>query len=190
MTVTKKRVKPGGIQELERVQAELEATKANLDQVNLFLEKIQNFSEVVTHAKDSLRDLFQRRSTLKDELTEINTEIRSLENLIDSSNDAMISVLEPGPAEFLPLFDKMEKANPKTHGRNAQLWRERPISVLRLSPIASQALIDAGVVFIGQLQDRVLEDPDQWWESIEGLDEVKAAAIADKLNDFVSKGGV
>ena len=187
--VTKAAKPKPSLQEIERLQAELETTRQNLASVNLFLEKVQNFSEVVSDARTTMKDLVTKRNTIKEELAEINDEIKSVQNLIDSSNDAMLSVLEPGPSKFMPLFDHMEKADPKTHGKNADQWREKPISVLRLSPAASSALIEHDIVFIGQLQDLILADPDGWSNDIPGLTDAMAAAIADKLTDFVKRGG-
>ena len=176
--------------QIEELQAELLETKAALGAVEGFLYRVQSFSEVVSEARKTMRELVARRTVLKDELAELSEEIRSCQNLIDSSNFAMLSIIEPGPEKFLPLFDTMEKADPKIHGRNAETWREQPVSVLRLSPAAATALIEAGVVFIGQLQDLVIAGPpDAWWKSINGVTEAAAAAIADKLSDFVSKGG-
>lgn len=181
---------PAHLQELDRLRAELAETKQTLATVTLFLDQVQNFSEVVSKARAELKDLTNRRSILKDELSELNEEIRSCQNLIDSSNDAMLSVIEPGPAKFLPLFDRMEPADVVAHGEGAEQWREKPVSVLRLSPMASTALIEAGVVFVGQLQDLILAGPaDSWWKSTPGLTDAMAAAIADKLNAFAMKGG-
>jgi hypothetical protein len=166
----------------------LENAKQELATMHRFLGKVQTFSDVVTEAKADLEGLKQREFQIKESLQEVREEIRTLKDLINSSNDGMLALLEPGPVEFMPLFDQMEKADPKTHGRNAEAWREKPVSVLRLSPAASHLLTEADIVFIGQLQDRILESPD-WWTDVEGMTEPMAAAIADKLTDFAKKGG-
>jgi hypothetical protein len=157
--------------------------------VQAFFVEIEKFSDIVHKAKHGLKGLLAQESELKDELSEVRAEIRSTKNLIESSNDGILQILEPGPAEFMPLFDRMEKATPEKHGKNATKWRERPVSVLRLSPLASSALIDADILFVGQLQDIILADPDEWWSETNGLTDAIAAAIADKLNDFIKKGG-
>lgn len=184
-----KKAKSGSDLGMEELRRQLDQAKAELTQVHKFFDRLQTFSNIVNTAKQQIGVLKTSEHKLKEQLSEVRSEIRSIENLIDSSNDGMLAVLEPGPSEFLPLFDTMEKADPDTHGVNAVDWREKPISVLRLSPVASNSLIEAGIVFIGQLQDRIIEDPDDWWQGIDGLNEVIAAAIADKLADFVSKGG-
>ena len=101
----------------------------------------------------------------------------------------MLALLEPGRIKFMPLFDQMEKASPTKHGTNAGKWRELPLSVLRLSPVSTSVLYEAAILFIGQLQDLILADPDDWWTEIEGLTAPIAAAIADKLAAFAKKGG-
>jgi hypothetical protein len=91
--------------------------------------------------------------------------------------------------KVLPLFDRMEPADPERHGENAQTWRLKPIAELRLSVKATQFLNDADIVAIGQLQDRVLASA-AWWESIDGFTAALAAAVADKLNDYIFRDGV
>lgn len=187
----KKRDKTGATTttEVQRLAVELQNAKEELTVVHRFLEKVQTFSDVVTEAKSQLAGLRLREHELKEELSEVRSDIRSIADLIASSNDGMLALIEPGPVEFMPLFDRMEAANPETHGPNAEQWREKPVAVLRLSPAASNLLTEADIVFIGQLQDRILENPEEWWQDVEGLTEPLAAAIADKLADFSSKGG-
>jgi len=83
----------------------------------------------------------------------------------------------------------MAKAEPKKHGTNAAKWRELPLSELKLSPMSTSLLYEAEILFIGQLQDKILAEPETWWEFIPGLTASIAAAIADKLSDFAKKGG-
>jgi hypothetical protein len=75
------------------------------------------------------------------------------------------------------------------HGESSGQWRKDPIATLRLSPIAHQSLIEADILFVGQLQDRVLENSDRWHEEIDGITGAMAAAIVDKLNDFIFNDG-
>ena len=171
------------------VQEDLERVKAELATVNRFLEKVQTFSTFVSEAKTELRDLKAEEREVADNLADIRDRIKSLKEAIDSSSDGMLALIEPGPAVFMPLFDQMEKASPTKHGTNAGKWREMSVSSLRLSPVATSLLYDAEILFIGQLQDRVLDDPADWWKEITGLTVSIAAAIADKLADFARKGG-
>lgn len=171
-----------------RLQTALDCALEELKVVHAFLSKVQTHSDVVTEAKRQRSELKESEFQLKEQLQEVRSDIRAVEQIIESSNDGMLAIIEPGPAEFMPLFDRMEKADPKTHGVNSKEWREKPISLLRLSPVASGLLIKCDILFIGQLQDRILDSP-EWWKEIGGLTEPIAAAIGDKLSDFVSKGG-
>lgn len=189
MTATAERPKAKKSAGSESLASELEDARAELAVMQRFLDRIQHFSEVVTEAKDQLKILQKEEAELKESLGRVRDDIKSVKELISGSADGMIKLIEPGPVAFLPLFDQMEKADPKTHGKNAAKWREEPVSVLRLSPMSTELLYAAEILFIGQLQDRILEDPQEWWKSVAGLTLSFAAAIADKLSDFASKGG-
>lgn len=189
MISTAERPKPKKSAGAESIASELEDARAELAVMQRFLDRIQHFSEIVSRAKDSLKQLQAEEADLREELSKVRDDIKSVKELISGSNDGIIKLIEPGPMAFLPLFDKMEKADPKTHGKNAAKWREEPVSVLRLSPTSTELLYAAEILFIGQLQDRILEDPQEWWKSVAGLTLSFAAAIADKLADFASKGG-
>lgn len=168
---------------------QLEQARTELATVNRFLEKVQTFSNVVGDAKAELHKLKQREREDAESLAELREQIKSLKQSIESASDGMIALIEPGPMKFMPLFDQMEKASTKKHGTNAAKWRELPLSELRLSPAATSILYEADILFIGQLQDRVLDNSEGWWNEIKGLTAPIAAAIADKLADFAKKGG-
>ncbi len=173
---------------VDKLQTELDEARQQLGAMTSFLSEVQKFSDIVTEAKSQLKDAREQEAQLKDELTEVRSHITDLKSMIDGTNNGMLAVLEPGPQKFMPLFDRMEPADTKLHGKNAQQWRELPLSKLRLSPVATNSLIEADILFIGQLQDRILEN-DEWWKDVDGITEPIAAAIADKLTDFVTKGG-
>ena len=190
-TATKRKQKSGSETQTggNSLVDELETAKAQLVTVNRFLEKIQTFSNVVGDAKAQLKEAKADEREVAEELAGLRDKIKSLKDLIDSASDGMLALIEPGPIKFMPLFDQMEKASPTKHGTNAGKWRELPLSVLRLSPVSTSVLYEAEILFIGQLQDLILADPDDWWTEIEGLTAPIAAAIADKLADFAKKGG-
>lgn len=188
-TATPKKPKPSDQRAATQMATELQNVKAELELVNRFLGKIQTFSDIVGEAKTKLNERRKDEAEIRQELNECRDDIKSLQELIEASNNGIISLIEPGPDKFMPLFDKMEKASPTKHGTNAGKWRERPISILKLSPTATNLLYEAEILFIGQLQDCILKDPAAWWEAIMGLTEPIAAAIADKLNAFAKKGG-
>ena len=58
---------------------------------------------------------------------------------------------------------------------------------LRLSLVATRALTDSDVMFVGQLQDRMLAAPAEWWKKFQGLTDASAAAIADQLAEFLKE---
>ena len=172
-----------------RLSEELAQVREELATVNRFLEKIHVFSVVMSDAKATLKELKEEEREVADHLSEIRDRIKSLKDSISSTSDGMIALIEPGPVKFMPLFDRMEKASPQKHGTNAVKWRELPLSALRLSPTSTSALYEAEILFIGQLQDKVLADPEGWWKDVPGITAPIAAAIADKLTDFSKKGG-
>jgi hypothetical protein len=193
MTATAAKRKPARGPETQTggntVVEQLAEARAELAMVHRFLGKIQQFSDVVADAKAELKELQAEEREVADHLAELRDKIKTLKQGIDCASDGMLQLIEPGPVKFMPLFDQMEKASPTKHGTNAAKWRELPLSALRLSPTSTSLLYEADVLFIGQLQDRVLEDPAEWWQKITGLTAPIAAAIADKLADFAKKGG-
>lgn len=168
---------------------QLEEAKTRLETMERFLERVQSFSDVMADAKSRLADMMMEEQSAEQELRAIRGKIRDLKEEISAASDGMLKILEPGPVKFMPLFDRMEKASTQKHGQNASKWREQPLSVLRLSPSSTTILYDAEILFVGQLQDRVLADPESWWFEVDGLSEAVVAAIVDKLNDFVARGG-
>lgn len=185
----KPKPRPGTRTGTDDIVEQLADARAELATVNRFLSKIQKFSDVVSDAKTTLKNLKTEEREVADRLAELREGIKSIKELIDSASDGMLALIEPGPIKFMPLFDQMEKASPTKHGTNAGKWREMPLSTLRLSPSSTSLLYEAEILFIGQLQDLILEDPTEWWETITGLTAPIAAAIADKLADFAKKGG-
>ncbi len=189
MTSTAERRAPKATTKNADIAQQLADARAELATVHRFLNKVQTFSDVVNDAKSELEKLKADEHKASEQLRELREQIKSLKELISSASDGMLAILEPGPIKFMPLFDQMEKASPAKHGTNAAKWRELPVSALRLSPTSAALLYEAEILFIGQLQDRVLDNPAEWWQSIEGLTAPIAAAIADKLADFAKKGG-
>lgn len=105
----------------------------------------------------------------------------------DGTKHALFMFLKPGPAEILPLFDRMEPANEKKHGVHSAEWRTEPVTALRLSLVATNLLAAVDLLFVGQLQDRIQASADEWWKSIEGVTAPMALAIGDRLNDFIAE---
>lgn len=113
--------------------------------------------------------------------------LKDLEALREGAEKSLVRFLRPQPGEILPLFDQMKDADETIHGQGASEWRKEPISALRISGKALELLTAADIYFVGQLQDRVMDDADKWWEKVTGLSEGIAAAIVDGLNEFIFK---
>lgn len=161
MTATAAKKKPGSGPETQTggnsVADQLAAARAELATVNRFLEKIQTFSNVVGDAKSELKELQEEEREVAEKLAELRDRIKQLKQSIDCASDGMLALIEPGPMKFMPLFDQMEKASPTKHGTNAAKWRELPLSTLKLSPVSTSLLYEADILFIGQLQDRIID---------------------------------
>jgi len=163
--------------------------RSQLERYEAFFAEIDSFVDYVKQERELLDIAVAKESELKAKYDHARKETRALRDSIAGSKDALFRLVEPGATKFLPLFDRMEPADPDKHGEKSDEWRNDPISALRLSPNTTSILIDADIVAIGQLQDIVLENPSDWWTSIEGITEAVAAAIADSLNDFIARDG-
>ena len=163
--------------------------RSELERYEAFFSEIEGFIGFVRTEREQLEEAIAEEAAAKERYTSAKARTRALRDSIAGAKDSLYQMIEPGPAKMLPLFDRMEPADPEKHGDHASEWRKDPIAALRLSPLATKALIDSDIVAIGQLQDRVLDNPDNWWESIDGLSDAIAAAIVDKLNDFVLRDG-
>ncbi len=143
---------------------------------------------VVASGVLSQSDIDKAEADLREELLgQAKDELAAARDARDGTKHALFMYLKPGPTEIMPLFDRMEKADEEKHGANAKEWRTESVSALRLSIAATQILTAADVMFVGQLQDRMQEDPETWWEKIEGLSQAMALAVADRLNEFIEE---
>ncbi len=166
--------------DVESLQKQLDAYEEVFGEVQHFTDLIAKQEIEIKEAQVAMLDAKAAYDAAREALNEAN-EAR------DGTKHALFMFLKPGPAEILPLFDRMEEADENKHGSRADEWRREPISALRLSLIATNLLTAADVIFVGQLQDRILAAPDEWWESIESLTLPIAMAIADRLNEFINE---
>lgn len=149
-------------------------------EVGHFVELIARQESEIAAAQTAMLDAKEKYERLRDEFNQAR-EAR------DGTKHALFMFLKPGPAEIMPLFDRMEPADEEKHGAHSDEWRKEPVSALRLSLIATNLLSAADVLFVGQLQDRIQAAAAEWFATIEGLTAPMAAAIADKLNDFIAE---
>lgn len=160
-----------------------------VEKYEAMFEEISGFFDFYHREAGELKDAELAVAETKAAYESAKAQAQSIRDAIAGTKDALFRFLEPGAVDFLPLFDRMEPADKKKHGEHAAEWRKDPISALKLSPIANKLLIDAEIILVGQLQDMVLAAPGEWWERIDGLTASVAAAIADKLNDFIFRDG-
>lgn len=163
--------------------------RSQVERYEAFFADINSFIDLVKNDRLQLSAAVAREAELKEEYDAARAATRAIRDSISGSKDALFRLVEPGATKFMPLFDRMEPADPEKHGEHSVEWRKDPVTALRLSPIATEALIQADIVCVGQLQDAVMNNPDTWWEKFDGLTSAIAAAIADKLNDFIFRDG-
>lgn len=183
--ITKTKPKP----KTQSKQPDIEQLLATIEIYEQKFGEIDSFLHFVRNQRDELQEKTVRMHEAKEAYDSIKAEVNELRDSISGAKDSLFRMLEPGVMEFMPLFDRMERADPDKHGDHADQWRRDPISALRLSSQAATLLIDNDIVVVGQLQDRVLDAPEEWWERINGLTAAVAAAILDKLNDFIYRDG-
>lgn len=162
------------------LQKRIDAYEQVFDEVQHFIDLIHKQDGEITEANVVMLAAKEEFERTKDLLSQAR-------DARDGTKHALFMYLRPGPSEILPLFDRMEEADEEKHGANSTEWRKEPISALRLSLVATNFLTAADVIFVGQLQDRVQADGEGWWEKIEGLTAPVAAAVADRLNDFINE---
>ena len=172
-----KKKRPADVDTLQKLVEKYEEV---FDEVTGFIRLIGLQEEEIETRARAMVEAKEKYEAARDELS-------AAKEGRDGTKHALFVFLRPGPTKILPLFDRMEQADEEKHGANAEEWRKEPISALRLSLVVTNVLTAADVVFVGQLQDRVQEDAAGWWEKIEGLTAPMAAAVADKLNDFIAE---
>lgn len=163
--------------QLKSLRGAVERYEALWDEVNVFLEFVRN-------QRDEQKEADLKVAETKAAYEAAKAEAAAVRDTISGAKDSLFKMLEPGTPEILPLFDRMEPADEEKHGANAEEWRKEPIAALRLSPRATELLLAADVILVGQLQDRIQANAD-WWESIDGMTLAVGMAIADRLNDFI-----
>ena len=166
---------------------EAETLQLQIDKYEELFGEVAQFITLIARQESEIAEKQQVVYATKEKFERAKGELQEARDARDGTKHALFMFLKPGPAEILPLFDRMEVADEKKHGKAATQWRTEPITALRLSLVTASLLADAGVMFVGQLQDRTQAEPEKWWEQIEGLTAPVALAIADKLNDFIKE---
>ena len=147
-------------------------------------EQLAIFTDSIAAADAELREAKAEEAKAKDAYESARDIRKAIEDSRDGAKSALLRFVTPSHGEFMPLFDTMDEPDEQVHGKNCTEWRKEPLSSLRLSIPAFNALTEADVVLVGQLQDRVLTGK-AWFESIPGISVGMASAIEDRLNDFI-----
>lgn len=176
-TTKKKSKKPDDVESLRRL----------VDQYQGIFDEVEHFVALIKRQDDEVHEKQTLVFEAKENYESLKADLAQAKDARDGTKHALFTYLKPGPTEILPLFDRMEEADEEKHGANSDEWRKEPISALGLSLAATEILTAADIVFVGQLQDRVQADAEQWWEKIEGMKAPTAAAILDLLNDFIAE---
>lgn len=164
-----------------------EAVQKLLAQYEQVFGEVSHFIDLIGRQETEIAEKQQVVYATKEKFESAKSNLADAREARDGTKHALFMFLKPGPAEIMPLFDRMEPADEKKHGAHSDEWRKEPVSAMRLSLIATNLLTAADIIFVGQLQDRVQTRPGDWWESVEGLSAPMGLAIGDRLNDFIKE---
>ncbi|HWA99356.1 MAG TPA: hypothetical protein VG713_12725 [Pirellulales bacterium] len=154
------------------------------DAMERYIAEIDRFADALRTQQASIKELEKDAAIAKAVLDEAREKLREAKDVEHSTVSLLLKFIRPGSIDVMPLFDTMEPAEEEVHGQHADEWRKEPIVVLDLSAAAMRALIDADIVLVGQLQDRILKGTD-WAEALDGINPGMAEAIAAKLQQFI-----
>lgn len=149
-------------------------------------DEINRFTDLIREQDDEIVAARLELEKKNNEFLAAKKHVAELEALRDGAQYSLYVYLRPGVEKILPLFDQMDPADDKKHGRGSNKWRKDPVSAIRISLPSVKLLNAADIMFVGQLQDKIQAEPHDWWKSINGLTEPIAAAIVDRLNEFLS----
>lgn len=150
-----------------------------------YISEIDRFAEMLSDQQRNIRELEEELAIARTKYDEAKQAVKEQKDVEHATVSLLLKFIRPGSIEILPLFDTMEPADEEIHGVNASEWRNESIARLGLSAAALRALIDAEIVLVGQLQDRIVARPSTWMVEIEGLNDGMAQAIEAKLDQFV-----
>jgi hypothetical protein len=151
-----------------------------------YIAEIDKFAGMLRKQQEEIRDFEKEVAIAKTVYEEAKSNLREAMEIEHGTVSLLLKFIRPGSIDVMPLFDTMETADEQTMGVNADEWRKEPVVVLDLSSAALRALIDADIVLVGQLQDRILKG-DEWAAEFAGINEGMAQAIEAKLQQFIDE---
>lgn len=152
-----------------------------------YIQELDRFANQLRETQSRIVELQNDCNAKREAFEAAKAAVKEERDVEHSTVTMLLKFVTPGSVETLPLFDQMEPADEEQHGLNATEWRKEPITALRLSAVAVQCLVASDIVLVGQLQDRVLGDPESWWRQIEGLSSGLADAIQTKLSTYIEE---
>ena len=163
-----------------------QAMAAKATAMKAYIAEIDRFAGMLRTQQETIRDHEKEVAVAKSVYEEARESLREAKDIEHSTVSLLLRFIRPGSIDVLPLFDQMEPAEEQVHGLHCVEWRREPIVVLDLSAAALRALIDADIVLVGQLQDRILMGA-AWPVAVAGINEGMAQAIEAKLQQFIDE---
>jgi hypothetical protein len=154
--------------------------------VDRYIAEIDRFATLLRAQQVEIKKLALDEGEAKAQYEEARNAVREAKELEHNTVSMLLKFITPGSIEIMPLFDTMEPTDEKVHGANSTEWRKESILSLGLSSVATRALIDADIVLVGQLQDRVMKGPN-WADGLEDINDGMAQAIEKKLSEFIEE---
>lgn len=152
----------------------------------LYIAEIDKFASMLREQQEGIRDLEKDVAVARTVYDEAKDKLREAKENEHCTVSLLLKFIRPGSIDVMPLFDTMDEAVEEIHGANSEDWRKEPVIVLDLSAAALRALIDADVVLVGQLQDRVMKG-EEWAADLNGVTDGMAQAIEAKLAQFIDE---
>jgi len=150
-----------------------------------YIAEIDRFATMLRDQQVEILELTETATKAKWAFKLADEAVREAKEQEHNTVSLLLKFVRPGSIDVMPLFDTMEKADEEKHGQHSDEWRKEPISALGLSALAVRALLDADIVLVGQLQDRILAGPE--WAADLKIGEGIAQAIEAKLHEFIQE---
>jgi preprotein translocase subunit SecA len=150
-----------------------------------YIAEIDRFATILRDQQEEITVLVRDAAIAKDEYERKKDAVREAKESEHNTVSLLLKFIKPGTIDLMPLFDQMDTADEEVHGENSTEWRKEPISALKLSAMAMRYLIEADIVLVGQLQDRVMKGSD-WAKDLDIADGV-VQAIEAKLHAFIEE---
>ncbi len=151
-----------------------------------YIAEIDKFATLLRDKQIEIDLLSREEAIAKSVYNDAREAVKEAKEVEHNTVSLLLKFIRPGSIDVMPLFDRMEPADEQVQGKGSTEWRNEPITSLNLSAVAMRALIDADVVLVGQLQDRILKGSD-WATGLEGVTDGMAQAIEAKLHAFIEE---